>query len=240
MKEVKDYLSKELKCSKDVIDQIMAKINAFIPLANDLPIVIIHELLTEDLSIVYMSEQGVKDLDMSLTQLQELKSKYYEFFFNPDDLKSYLDNWRDFAKDYNNKGTWFTFFQQVKLKNVEKYTWFLSASSVIIYDDTSHKPLFSLTISLKVNPYMPILSKLDKLISDNTFFKKNWELYHSLTKREKEIIQGMASGISIKKLADHFNMTENTIRTHRRNIKRKLNIKNEAELIQFAQIFEQN
>lgn len=237
MQEVIKYLSEDLKCSESVIELVMEKINAFIPLSSNLPIVIIHELLTEDQSVVYMSDQGIKDLQMSIAELQQLKSKYYELFFNPEDMKSYLDNWKDFANDPDNEGTWFTFFQQVQLKHVEHFTWFLSASSVLIYD-SEKRPLFSLTISLKVNPYMPILSKLDKLINDNTFFKNNWELYHSLTKKEKEITQAMASGTSIKVIAHQFNTTENTIRTHRRNIKRKLKIKSEAELIQFAQVFE--
>lgn len=55
-----------------------------------------------------------------------------------------------------------------------------------------------------------------------------------LTQREKEIIKLIAEGYNTKALADKLNLSEHTIKTHRRNIRSKLKIKTSAELIKLA------
>jgi DNA-binding CsgD family transcriptional regulator len=55
-----------------------------------------------------------------------------------------------------------------------------------------------------------------------------------LTKREKEILYWMAEGYSIKELADKLCVTESTITNHRKNIMRKANAKNVAQLIAYS------
>ena len=55
-----------------------------------------------------------------------------------------------------------------------------------------------------------------------------------LTRREIEIIQSIAKGLSSVQIADLLNVSTHTIETHRKNIFRKLNISNVAELVHFA------
>lgn len=55
-----------------------------------------------------------------------------------------------------------------------------------------------------------------------------------LTGREREILGRLADGLSSKQIAGKLHLSENTIVNHRKNILRKTNTKNVAELIRYA------
>ncbi len=55
-----------------------------------------------------------------------------------------------------------------------------------------------------------------------------------LTVREKDVLQRIANGQSNKQIARELDLSVRTVETHRWNIKRKLNIEGQADLIRFA------
>ncbi|HVX27024.1 MAG TPA: LuxR C-terminal-related transcriptional regulator [Parafilimonas sp.] len=55
-----------------------------------------------------------------------------------------------------------------------------------------------------------------------------------LSKREKEIVGRLADGLSSKAIADRLYVSESTVVNHRKNMLKKTNTKNVAELIQYA------
>jgi DNA-binding NarL/FixJ family response regulator len=57
---------------------------------------------------------------------------------------------------------------------------------------------------------------------------------NQLTVREQEVLQHIASGQSNKQIARDLDLSVRTVETHRLNIKRKLGIEGQAELIKFA------
>lgn len=56
----------------------------------------------------------------------------------------------------------------------------------------------------------------------------------TLTKKEREILLWMAEGLSSKQIAGKVYASENTISNHRKNMLKKTNAKNVAELIRYA------
>ena len=56
----------------------------------------------------------------------------------------------------------------------------------------------------------------------------------SLTVREQEVLRHIAAGQSNKQIARDLDLSVRTVETHRLNIKRKLGIEGQAELIRFA------
>lgn len=73
-----------------------------------------------------------------------------------------------------------------------------------------------------------------KTISDDSFFLDDFLKKYQLTKREVEIIRLVCQELSNKEIADKLFLSELTIKTHRRNILRKLDIRNVAGLVNFA------
>ena len=57
---------------------------------------------------------------------------------------------------------------------------------------------------------------------------------NQLTVREQEVLQHLANGQSNKQIAHALDLSVRTVETHRLNIKRKLGIEGQAELIKYA------
>lgn len=57
---------------------------------------------------------------------------------------------------------------------------------------------------------------------------------HTLTPKEKEILQLVAEGYSSRKIATEFGLSLNTVHVHRNNIMHKLKIHKQADLIRYA------
>jgi len=55
-----------------------------------------------------------------------------------------------------------------------------------------------------------------------------------LTARQREVLQLLAEGFSMKQVADMLNVTPRTVQFHKYSMMRQLGIKSSAELIQFA------
>jgi len=70
---------------KESFESLIAeRVKAIDDIADKLPvIVIIHKII--DFSVVYMSPKGLKLLDMTLKELQEIKAEYQHRFFNIED-----------------------------------------------------------------------------------------------------------------------------------------------------------
>ena len=56
-------------------------------------------------------------------------------------------------------------------------------------------------------------------------------LADTLSKRELDIVNWIAKGLNTKKIAGKLNLSEHTVRTHRKNILQKTNCANAAELV---------
>ena len=75
-------------------------------------------------------------------------------------------------------------------------------------------------------PYYDRLTSFDSPAEEIKQFK--------LSKREIEVIKHISGGLTSLMIAEKLFISEFTVQTHRRNIMRKLRIKNGAQLIQFA------
>ncbi|HLY16043.1 MAG TPA: response regulator transcription factor [Bryobacteraceae bacterium] len=58
--------------------------------------------------------------------------------------------------------------------------------------------------------------------------------FHTLTRRENEILKFLAEGQSVKEIACTLDLSAKTIEAHKFNLMRKLDIHNKAQLVQYA------
>jgi DNA-binding CsgD family transcriptional regulator len=105
-------------------------------------------------------------------------------------------------------------------------------------------PLYCITMMMDITAYKrdnTIVHTIEKisreansieLIETNCFYLNEEDAL--LTKQEKNIVKWMADGLSTKMIADKLCLSENTITAHRKNMLRKTNTKNVAQLIAFV------
>ncbi len=78
--------------------------------------------------------------------------------------------------------------------------------------------------------YDPKLTKSNKSLHQDDFFVKQF----ALSNREVEVIKFIARGLSSRQIGEAIFLSEETIKSHRKNIHYKLGITNVAELVDFA------
>ena len=80
-------------------------------------------------------------------------------------------------------------------------------------------------------------SSISKYVVDGYLGKNGltqFEMLQVLTSKEREIVQLLAEGFVSKEIASQLNMSFHTVNTHRKNIIKKTNSNNLAELIRYA------
>ena len=99
---------------------------------------------------------------------------------------------------------------------------------------------------LKDAPARDIIAAIETVMAGGVYYSKGLARHLSeplspaqlLTPRERGILQAIAAGKSSKTIANDLDLSVRTVETHRLNIKRKLGIDGQANLIRFA--LEQN
>ena len=98
---------------------------------------------------------------------------------------------------------------------------------------------------LKDSPGAEIIRAIGAVLDGKTYFSEGLSarLIHAsamrdpierLTPRERDILDALAEGLSSKQIAQRNDLSVRTVETHRLNLKRKLEIEGQAELIKFA------
>jgi DNA-binding CsgD family transcriptional regulator len=80
-----------------------------------------------------------------------------------------------------------------------------------------------------------VINKIFKeLIPSGQNNLNKWLRFQSLTKREKEILKLIAHDLSNKEISDLLFISSHSVKTHRRNIYRKLDIHKTSQLVRIA------
>jgi DNA-binding CsgD family transcriptional regulator len=226
--------SKAYNHTSDLGQRAKDKISAIAAVSKDLPsVIIIYNLKTK--SVEYMSERGLEILKTSAKELQDLGPDYFYKFFNPEDAQDYVPKFLDLL-ERNDIHEVFTFFQQVCASGDKEWEWYLSASKVLMCDD-ENIPYLTITAAHHVHKLKTITYKLEKLLLEKETMRTEIDKYILLTKREKEIITLVVAGDSSIGISEKLFISFSTVEQHRKNIKKKLNIKNTPDLVRFAQAF---
>ncbi len=219
----------------DIEQRIIQKIADASPILEQLPgIIIIHRLYPVH-TVVYMSPRGLRELKMTLGQLQKMGAEYHRQFFNPEDAADYVPKIQRLLERNNNEES-VSFFQQVRTTDSDEWHWHLSGIRIFMQDDHGD-PLLTITSSVPVDAKHYFTIKIERLLEENTFLKENNQLFAAMTKREREILIQMALGKNSTEIANDLHLSDDTVKTHRRNIKRKLKARNHYDIVRFAQAF---
>lgn len=125
-----------------------------------------------------------------------------------------------------------TGFQAIKPPHQKDYQLLLTTSKIYKKEDNY------LSMSIPVDILDASVNKLEKIIEQDLFLRKNFDRFASLTKKEKEILKLVAEGYLHKEIAEMTFNSVHTIHTHKKNIYRKLDINNISEVFKYATSFD--
>ncbi len=215
-------------------ERIDQRIKASIPYFEQIPgVVIIHYLNPS--TVIYMTAAGLQQLGVTNEELQAMGTEYYSRYFNPEDAADYVPKVLGMLERNNDSET-VSFFQQVRNNESGEWGWFCSGTRIFMHDDEG-KPLLTITVALPIDARHYFLNKIERLAEENRFLRENQHLYATLSKREKQILRMMAEDKKSQDIAQSLYLSEETVKTHRRNIKKKIKAQNHYEVVKFAQAF---
>ncbi len=197
-------------------------------------VAIVHNL--QSLSVEYISPSGLVFLNTTLEALKEMGPKYHEVFFNPEESAEYVPQIMGLLQRNDSDET-VSFFQQARALEQEEWIWFFSTTR-IFHRNAENKPEYIVTIATKVDPQPHVGPKVNRLLDENVFLRRNAHLYAQLTPREQEVFKYWALGKSSIETAALMVISFQTVDTHRKSIKRKLKLANSYEITTFAQAFD--
>lgn len=212
------------------------KLRALKAIDRELPVVVIVMNVLKSY-VEYMSPRGCRELGVTLEELREMGPAYYDKFFNPHDVADYLPKIIAMLDAPAEANMIVTFFQQVRTINTGNWAWHLGSSRVF-FRDARGRATHVVTCATPIDPLHHVTSKVNRLLEENNFLRRNQHIFASLTKREKEILRLLALGLSAAEIAGKASISEKTAVTHRRNIKAKIGAQSSYDLTSFAQAFD--
>ena len=109
----------------------------------------------------------------------------------------------------------------------------LGASGYLVKTSAASELVHAIKEVLLARSYVTPLMTKDMVGSFIQNFKRR-KVRHELTLRQREVIQLLAEGRSMKEVAYHLNVTPRTVAFHKYTMMDQLDLKSSAELIQYA------
>ena len=109
----------------------------------------------------------------------------------------------------------------------------LGASGYLVKTSAASELVHAIKEVLLARSYVTPLMTKDMVGSFIQTFKRR-KVRHELTLRQREVLQLLAEGRSMKEVAYHLNVTPRTIAFHKYTMMDQLDLKSSAELIQYA------
>lgn len=215
--------------------ELKTKIDLFSIQAEFMPSVVIVQQL-EPFTTIYMSQRGLRELGITLEELKQIGPDYLSQFFNLEDSEDYLEKLKNLLIQNNNEDT-FTFFQQVRFKGQKEWVWHIG-STKIFFRDEKGLPSHIVTIAIPINELKHIPNKAERILAEKDYFNDNINKFLTLGKREKEVLKLVAMGKSSPDIAEELFISIQTVNTHRKSIKQKLEISNSYEFTLVAYSFD--
>ncbi len=217
-------------------EQLIAiKISEIQKYEDDIPAVLIVFKVCDG-TVVHMSKRGRDILGITNEEIIAMGTEYHQRYFNPEESKEYTPKIIGLL-ERNNDNEIISAFQQVRPAPDQSYSWYITGSKILLKNEDGD-PLLFIAAAIPVDSLHELARKAQRVLDENKFLKSNYHLFEKLTKREIEILKMIAKGISNETISQNLFISEETVETHRKNIKRKLNCKTTIDCSRFATAFD--
>jgi LuxR family transcriptional regulator, quorum-sensing system regulator SdiA len=165
---------------------------------------------------------------LGLNRSRRLSAEEILDLYHPEDQNMLLEM-QSFFKE-NRHGIFTAFY---KFRNAKgEYIWFYTAAKVFKLDPA--EGVFEvLGVSLNLSDQLTYGKNL-KLFTQDKLKKINHKNVERITTREKQIVKYFSNGFKSREIAELLGLSFHTVNNHRKNILKKLELKNLAALVNFA------
>ncbi|HTE22942.1 response regulator transcription factor [Flavitalea sp.] len=151
-----------------------------------------------------------------------------------DQLNELLVQIADYLKALE-PGSVYSFFSRYALKVTSQWSWLLSSAHLHIPKDSGEEEIVVFTYDL--DSLGDIKPRLYNALESQIYFQENFNNVSSLTRKEREIVGLLASGLNSREIAQKIYISVHTVNTHRKRIIEKLGIKDHVGLLKYAEAF---
>ena len=218
-----NYLSSE---AASKLDQYKPQLDEFAKSIN----AVVHLNTSKDLAVTYCSANYLEAQNRSLDYIQQ-----NPVTFMNEILDQYtFDVTFPLIFDFLHKRDF-----DLNLSVLQKYKVSEKGEQQFHLSNLKYNPQFDqfFCIDFNVNKLDFGVYNLRKIVDANIKKQRLFPLFQLLTKREREIITLIAKGFTNKRIGEDLFLSSHTVRTHRNNIFRKLNIHQLRQLLEFADLF---
>lgn len=202
----------------------------FDSLSEDLPAVM-HLSDSETLKIIEVNSTFTETVGYELEEIQENWFQYLTNTVHPNTIgsvKSFLPDF--YQNDHPSRVK--AFLQYARLKGQEEYLPFMS------FTKASRLPCGRvLWIAFPSSQFGEKQISIEQVIKMDEFKLKHFQRFQTLTNREIEILRLLANGYDNPAIAERLFLSRLTVETHRKNLKRKLEIVSVRDLMRYAYAF---
>jgi DNA-binding CsgD family transcriptional regulator len=193
----------------------------------------IHDYST--VQVTYMNDWGCNKLNHTKDEINDMGKDYFARFFKPEHIESFIPAMTSL---YNRKDETelYSFFHQVRTATEPDWNWYFGISKFFRRPGTNNLGEL-IVIAHPIAGMGNMINKVTKTLDENEYIVKHYKNFALLTKREKEIINLLCIGKNTADIAEMLFISQHTIKTHRKNINKKLGISNYAQLIRFGMAF---
>jgi len=191
----------------------------------------IHTNRLTDMAMTYVSPSGCNMFERTNKEMVENYFELTDVHVDMDFImKTCFASLLKFAQ-LNDYTSTFSFFE--KIRYTAKHNFKLYCTDIKMLKGNQEL----ICVTNPVDKLECTVKKMKGILEDNRFFDKNFQIFMSLTKREKEILALVAKGYNNNSIGEQLFISNATIKTHRRHINQKLNAKHIADLIKYADTF---
>lgn len=192
---------------------------------------IIHVNLIDDFAINFVNKYAEEKYGMACEEIVAGGGEFIQQIFEPGTLEILTQPLVQMVQE-DDRSKVISFFQKVKLNKSVGFKWLLTTSKIL-----KDKNEF-ISISQELSGMDGSIKAVSRLLDDNLYLRKNMKKFGSLTKREKQILKLVTQGLTTKQVAEKLFLSAQTVKTHRKNISKKLDLKRVIDWEYFANVFE--
>ncbi len=203
---------------------------SFKEIVDDIP-GIFHTNYVADMSIDNMNREGEEYSQLTKEEINEMGFEYFLEYAHPYTIEVVGPRFQKFYEEADDEKVKAD-FQLIKNPKTNEYDTFFTVSKPF-----KDKELL-LTTTNPIENLEWVSTKVERIAGEEIFVRKHFRQFQSLTTRELEILTLIAQGKTNRRISDQLFISVDTVKQHRKFIKKKTDCKNTVELVKFAQSFD--